>query len=153
LTKKEDKNKKTADKPAKNEKKQGPQPGTKFKKGNPGGPGRPKNSVEIRKAAKLGKEMFQGIFHKFSLMEYEEFLEFFKAGKMNVMERIVSGVMVKAMKGDTSSASLIWDRMMGRITETVEITLPKPMVIERPSGAQIVLGHEDANTIDVLVED
>lgn len=124
-------------------------PGVQFEKGNPGGPGRPKTPEDIRKAAKMGKTEFQGIFHRFSLMSYDEFLTFFKAGQMTVMERIIAGVMAKAIKGDDRSAALIWDRMMGRVTDKVEIKLPQPMVIERPSGAQVVLGHQDKKMIDV----
>lgn len=124
---------------------------TSFKHGNKAakGKGRPPTPEDIRNAARLGKADFQAIFHKFSLMTYDEFLTFFKAGKMTVMERIIAGVMAKAIKGDDRSAALIWDRMMGRVTDKVEIKLPRPMVIERPNGAQVVLGHQDQKVIDV----
>ena len=130
--------------------------GRDFKAGTTGNlNGRPPTPADILKASKLGKAQFQGIFHKFSLMKYEDFLVFFKAGKMTVMERIIAGVMAKAIKGEDRSAALIWDRMMGKVSDKVEISLPKPMVIERLSGDQVVLGHEkdkDKNIIDVTPE-
>ena len=118
-----------------------------FKKGAKAGPGRTPTPEDIRKAAKVSQTMFQGVFHKFSLMQLEEFIEFMKAGKMNVMEKIIGTVMTKAMRGEGKAAALIWDRMMGRVKENIEVQIPKPMVIERPNGEQLVLGHEEV--IDV----
>lgn len=125
--------------------------GRDFKPGNKTGKlgGRPPTPEHIRQAAKLGKTEFQSIFHRFSLMSYDEFLTFFKAGDMTVMERIIAGVMAKAIKGEDRSAALIWDRMMGKITDKVEVKMPAPMVIERPNGSQVVLGHQDKKMIDV----
>ena len=120
---------------------------TSFTKGNKSGKGRTPTPEDIRKAAKVSQTMFQGVFHKFSLMPLEEFIEFMKAGKMNVMEKIIGTVMTRAMRGEGKAAALIWDRMMGRVKENIEVQLPKPMVIERPNGEQMVLGHEEV--IDV----
>lgn len=116
---------------------------TSFKRGNKAakGKGRPPTPEDIRNAAKLGKAQFQGIFHKFSLMSHEDFKAWYKAGDMTVMERIIAGIMLKAAGGNDRAAALIWDRMMGRVTDKVEISLPKPMVIERPTGERIGLGH------------
>ena len=51
--------------------------GADFKPGH--GKGRPPTPKEILEATKLGKAQFQGIFHRFSLMTYEDFLIFCKA--------------------------------------------------------------------------
>ena len=120
---------------------------TSFKKGHKGGPGQPPTPNEVRKAAKMSQKMFQGVFHRFSLMTYPEFLDFISSPKINMMEKIIASIMTKSLEGDTKAAALIWDRMMGRVKENVEISMPKPMVIERPNGEQLVLGHEEV--IDV----
>ena len=125
--------------------------GKDFKKGHKLG-GRPPTPEEIRKAAKLGKAQFQGLFHKFSLMSFEEFKKWYKAGEMSVMERIIATIMLKAASGNDRAAALIWDRMMGRVKEQVEVSLPKPTVIERFNGDKIVLGHEGQKVIDTTAE-
>ena len=118
-----------------------------FKKGNKLGKGQPKTPEEILAAAKLSRKSFQGLFHKFSLMDITEFRSFVEADKMNVMEKIISSIMIKAIEGEGKAAALIWDRMMGRVKEEIEISMPKPVLIERPSGEQILLGV-DQNSID-----
>lgn len=123
---------------------------TSFKKGHKGGPGQPPTPEEIRKAAKMSKKMFQSIFHKFSLMTYPEFLKHMSSKNILVMEKVIGSIMMKTFEGDTKAAALIWDRMMGKVKENLEIQLPKPMVINRRNGEQVVLGHEeDKDAIDV----
>jgi len=127
---------------------------TSFKKGHKGGPGQPPQPEEIRKAAKMSKTLFQGIFHRFSLMTYPEFEKHMNKKDILLMEKIVGTIMQKSLGGDTKAAALIWDRMMGKVKENIEIQLPKPMVINRRNGEQVVLGHEeDKDAIDVSAED
>jgi hypothetical protein len=123
-----------------------------FKKGNKYGKGTPKLPEEMKQAAKLGRKTFQAMMVKLASMPLEEFREFVKDPKITTMERIIGAVMLKAASGHDRSAALIWDRMIGKVKENIEVTMPKPVLIERPSGEQILLGV-DQNSIDGEIVD
>ncbi len=109
-----------------------------FPKGTSGNPsGKPKNL--------LTKDKVDSIIARFSFMNRQELQGVVQNEKTPMIEIMIASVMVKAAKdGDYSRLEAILNRSVGKVKETKELILPKPTVVERANGSQIVLGSEIA---------
>jgi len=84
--------------------------GGKFKKGHPGGPGRPKGSVT---AAKMLRELMS--------KELDAFDPFSKqTKKMSAQQIMLLKMMAQAMNGDKKAFELIFDRMEGKPHQSIQ---------------------------------
>jgi hypothetical protein len=123
--------------------------GRDFKKGNKMG-GRKPHPPEVRKAAKLTKEQFLANLGEFSNLTVSELKELVKNDDLPAMQAWVANVFLMGIiEADHVRLNFVADRLFGKVTDKVEVKMPAPMVIERPSGAQFVLGHQDKKMIDV----
>lgn len=60
-----------------------------------------------------------------------------------VMDHVVGRICLMAIKhGDHQRLNFIFDRIVGKVTEKVEYSLPKPTIIEFSTGQQIQLGSK-----------
>jgi hypothetical protein len=118
-----------------------PKEDTQFKKGWKGGPGRPSISPELKKIPGITKEEVDKILAKFSRMSRDEIKAFMADPTATMMELMVGSVVLKAYQhGDQNRLGFIFDRTIGKVKEVKEIQLPKPTLIERENGQQILLG-------------
>jgi hypothetical protein len=98
-------------------------------------------SNELKKIPGITKEEVDKILAKFSRMSRDEIKAFMEDRTATMMELMVGSVVLKAYQhGDQNRLGFIFDRTIGKVKEVKEIQLPKPTLIERENGQQIVLG-------------
>ena len=107
-----------------------------FAKGTSGNPaGKPKNL--------LTKDKVDAIIGRFAFMDRTELQEVINDQRTPMIEIMVASVMAKAAKdGDYSRLEALLVRSIGKVKETKELLLPKPTVVERLDGSQMVLTSE-----------
>lgn len=112
--------------------KPGPQakPGTRFKPGQSGNPaGRKKLPPEIQAINSLTPEYVKKIISKFSQMSKEEMGTFLRLGPddpggPNMMEIMIGSIVAKAAQdGDYTRLNFLLDRSIGRVKETIDVSL------------------------------
>ena len=72
--------------------------------------------------------------------------------KRQVFDHWIAKIITKGIQeGDYRRLDFIMDRLIGKVTEKKEISVPKPTIIRRRNGETVELGAEiiDTNTIDM----
>lgn len=96
---------------------------TRFVKGNPGGPGRPKQPLEIQDAKQYMKNEFDRIVLKLSAMPIEELQAFIKAKQGTVLEMAMAACYFKAAStGNNNNIAFFMDRIVGKPKQQVELS-------------------------------
>lgn len=118
-----------------------------FKPGKSGNPkGRPALPPEVRKSLRLTNEEFIRVASEFLLLSAEEIKLKLTDPKANAVELLVGNLVTTAIYPMTDdymrAVSLLLDRTIGKVKESVEITIPKPTIIRRRNGEEVVLGSE-----------
>lgn len=116
-----------------------------FKPGQSGNPsGRPKLPEDIKKSRRMNQIEVARILNRFVNLSLDELKAEMNNPETRAMELMIGKVMIKAMTdGDHTRFNFILDRMIGKVTDKVEHTLPKPTVIKLvDEDAAVVLGHE-----------
>jgi len=105
-------------------------PGSGFVPGVSGNPnGRPKQPPEIRAIKSLSPEYVKKIISKFSQMSKEEMGTFLRLGPddpggPNMMEIMIGSIVAKAAQdGDYTRLNFLLDRSIGRVKETIDVSL------------------------------
>ena len=112
----------------------GKPPKKPFKKGNPGGPGRPKKDPELAKAQKITRTQAEGLLTKFMVMNIDDLEAILKDRTRPVMEHIIGRICIMAIKtGDQSRLGFVLDRLIGKVENRVEIGI-KPRVVHNLEG-------------------
>ena len=112
------------------------QPG---KSGNPGG--KPKVPDDIAKARKLNQQELERVVNKYLWLDRAALQEAVKDPATPMLELMVASIMAQAaQKGDQQRLEFILQRLIGRVTDKIEVKVPAPFVIKRASGDELVLG-------------
>jgi hypothetical protein len=115
--------------------------GNDFKPGNPGGPGRPPLPPELKAAKRLTKTEFERIANQYLFATDAELEKAEQNSETPAIERLVISILRRGNKdGDHARAEWLLQRLLGKVTDKVEVSQPKPFVIERSDGSQLVLG-------------
>lgn len=57
------------------------------------------------------------------------------------LEEIVMSLMNKAIEeGCTTRLNLLFDRIIGKVKDTLEVTVPEPFIVKRGDGTEVVMG-------------
>lgn len=106
--------------------------------GNPaGGPGLPQ---DLRDARKMTAAEVTRILTELIDMSPEAYIAFKPRTKL---EEIVMSLMNKAIEeGCTARLNLLFDRIIGKVKDQLEVTTPSPFIVTRASGEQVVMGAE-----------
>ena len=97
---------------------------TQFKKGNPGGPGRPPLPPEIKAMEPLTREKYNRILHKYTAMTAEQLKAAASNPQTTVLELIVANIAAKAIQqGDQSRLEALLARAIGPVKLEVEHNL------------------------------
>lgn len=124
---------------ARNGKKSG---GRDFKPGQSGNPGgTSKVDRELMVIRKLSKEKFKELAN-ILISGTREDLERMLAspGTSALTEMVIKVVLGIAERGDMTSLDRLLDRLIGKVKDEVDVTVVKPMIIERRNGTEVVLG-------------
>lgn len=106
--------------------------------GNPaGGPGLPQ---DLRDARKMTAAEVTRILTELIDMSPEAYAAF---KPRTMLESIVLSLMNKAIEeGCTARLNLLFDRIIGKVKETIEVTTPVPFIVKRASGEEVIMGSE-----------
>jgi hypothetical protein len=117
---------------------------TKFKKGRSGNPGgRPKLPPDVREAKNLTQQQLILILNKLMFMTDFEIKQLLNDPKTNKFERIVGRILDKAdLHGDSVRLEFLLNRTIGKVTEKVQHTLPRPVIIKRLDGTEVIMKAE-----------
>ena len=115
-----------------------------FKKGNPGGPGRPKDPVELIMTRSLNKTEANAILQKFLFWTVSELKNYLKDDSNLVIEYYVAKLIYMGIvENQIGPLSFLFDRILGIIVDKVEISRPSPTIIELiHNKRQIVLDSQ-----------
>jgi hypothetical protein len=76
-------------------------------------------------------------------MKREEIAKVLQDPNSPALDLVIASTIASAIKaGDIHKAEYLFTRLVGRVTEKIELQHPEPVMIERPSGEQIVLDVE-----------
>ncbi len=105
-------------------------------------PGQSGNPSGVRKG-KLTRDEVETIMAKFARHSREQLQAVVQNPKTPMLEIMVASVMAKAAKdGDYSRLDFLLNRSIGKVKDMLEVSQPKPFVVTRASGEQLVLGAE-----------
>ena len=119
-----------------------PPKATRFKPGQSGNPGgKPKVPDDIRKARTLNQIELERTVNRYLYMDRAQVQEAIKNPETPMIELMVASIMAQAaQKGDERRLEFILQRMIGRVTDKIEVKTPTPFVVQRANGDQLVLG-------------
>lgn len=106
--------------------------------GNPaGGPGLPQ---ALRDARKMNVAMVQEILQKLMDLAPEDFDAY---QPLSMHEKMVHAIIAEAVaEGLPSHLNFLYDRIIGKVKDQLEVTLPKPFIVKRSDGTEVVMGSQ-----------
>lgn len=116
--------------------------------------GRPSIPDEIKNVRKLSPMLVSGMISKYARMTRGELTAVIEDRTTPAINITICVILAKAMQdGDYTRLNFLLDRSIGKVKENVEITIPKPTIIERLDGSQMQLGHDKPKIIDAEYDD
>ena len=111
-----------------------------FKPGQSGNPsGKPRGL--------LTRSQVEALISKFSSLTRDQMQVVIQNPKSTMIEIMVASIMAKASKdGDYSRLQFLLERSIGKVKEQLEMLMPKPVVINRRDGTQLILGAEKSES-------
>jgi hypothetical protein len=107
--------------------------------GNPSG--RPKTPPDILEARKLTQNELERIVNKFLYLDRAAIAELVKTPGTPMIELVVASILAQAaQKGDQQRLEFVLQRMIGKVKDQIEVTLPKPFIVSRLDGSSVEMG-------------
>jgi hypothetical protein len=127
-----------------------PPPDKQFKPGQSGNPGgRPKLPEDIKKARKLNQVELERAVNHLLFCTRDELQAIVKNPETPMLEVMVASIMAQAAtKGDQMRLEFVLARLIGKVKDQLEVTVPTPFVIRRPSGETLELGMDKPKEIE-----
>lgn len=119
--------------------------GRPFEKGHSGGPGRPKMPTEIIMLKMLSKDSAKVLLNKFLDWPLSHLQDYLKDTNNPVLEYYIAKLLYTGIaEGNIAPLAFLFDRLLGKVVDKVEISRPVPTVIELiGEDRRIVLGTKD----------
>lgn len=122
-------------------------PPHRFQKGIcPNPAGRPTDPLRFMKAGKYVD--FLRELAETQQLDVKTLEQMSKSTTIPAYRVIMARVLFEASKGKDRFIDLLWNRLYGRPREHVEVTIPKPTIIERLDGSQVVAGILEGEVIE-----
>lgn len=116
--------------------------------------GRPSVPQELKNIQKLSPRIVAALISRYTRLTRAELSAVIEDKTTSAIDVTICVILAKAMQdGDYSRFNFLLDRSIGRVKENVEISIPKPTIIERLDGSQMQLGHEKPKMIEAEYED
>jgi len=121
-----------------------PPEGKRFKPGQSGNPGgKAKVPEDILKARKLNQLELERIVNQYLWLSAAELKARVQDPATPTMELMVASVIAEAVKkGDQQRLEFILCRMIGKVTERLEVDIPVPFIVHRRDGSKVIMGAE-----------
>ena len=118
---------------------------TQFKVGNSGGSGRPKMPQEMIMMRMLTKDSAKALMNKFLDWPLSHLHDYLKDTTNPVLEYYIAKLLYTGIsEGNIAPLAFLFDRLLGKVVDKVEISRPIPTVIELiGEDRRIVLGTKD----------
>ena len=118
--------------------------GKSFVKGESGNVnGRPILPQDLLESRKLNKIEVSRIISKYMNIPICDILHAVESPDSTALESVIAKLITEAHKhGDHNRLNFLFDRMIGKVTDKVELTVPKPTLIRLINGEAIMLGTE-----------
>lgn len=105
--------------------------------------GRPPMPPELKAVRKLNRHEVEICLSKIIKMGDAEREFIILDPESSGMEKITARIVTEAIKcGDEKRLGFLFDRLVGKVQDKVEVTMPKPTVIQRRNGEVVELGSE-----------
>lgn len=103
--------------------------------------GRPRLPDDVKAVKKLTTTEFQRILNQYLWLDEESLRAAMKDPSCTMLEKMVASVMVKGITlGDPARMEILVTRLIGKVTDKVEVKTPVPFVITRRDGSAVELG-------------
>ena len=103
--------------------------------------GRSPTPAPLKEARRLNKTEFELVVNKYLWCALEQLEALVEDKSLPVMEAWIVAIMARGIKtGDWGGHEWIAQRIMGKVKDQVEISMPKPYIVHRLDGSQMVLG-------------
>lgn len=118
---------------------------SQFKVGNPGSSGRPKMPQEMIMMRMLTKDSAKVMLNKFLDWPLSHLQDYLKDTTNPVLEYYIAKLLYMGIsEGNIAPLAFLFDRLLGKVVDKVEISRPIPTVIELiGEDRRIVLGTKD----------
>lgn len=117
--------------------------GKPFEKGNKISPGRTPIPDDVREARRIDKEYALDVLSRFLYKSVDELESMVSDSRITVFESMVAKAAIVSIEtGDPFRLDFFLNRLIGKVTDKVEHSLPEPTIIEYPDGGKMVLGYK-----------
>lgn len=112
-----------------------PSPETRFKPGNPGGPGQPKIDPEVKRIRKFTAQELEELITTLLALTDEERIAVLKDPKASTIKKCIASVLTKAgEQGNMSQLDMVLNRVIGKVKEKIEHEGLQPSILVRRNG-------------------
>lgn len=117
-----------------------------WKKGESGNKGGSRPLPDVLKKSKLHTiDEIKRTISLYFRMDKEAIIAILDNPKVPSLDLIIASTIAKAIEhGDIHRAEYLFTRLVGRVTEKIEVQHPEPVMIQRASGEVIEVGVQDA---------
>lgn len=118
--------------------------GRDFKPGQSGNPaGRTPLPEDLKSVKILTNTNLRARVQRLLDLPTDDLVAYAEDPKLTALDAMIASIVVKAVvNGDQQRLDFILNRLVGKVQDKVEVTMPKPFVVVRQSGEQVVMGAE-----------
>lgn len=115
--------------------------GRDFQPGNKLGKGRPPIPEDVREIRKISADTVKRLISRYVDMTAAELKVAAESDETPMLEKMIASVIAKALDaGDYTRIDFLLNRLIGKVTEKVEVKLPEPFIVRKRDGEEIVMG-------------
>ena len=117
---------------------------TSFKKGRAHTGGKPKVPEEVKFARKLNREFVEVKITELLRKTMNQIEDILDDGDRESIDHFLAKIIYLGVReGDHQRLNFLFERVIGKVTNVIDVTPPKPFLIETLEGNVITCGVED----------
>jgi hypothetical protein len=114
--------------------------GRNFEPGDPRA-GRPALPGDIKAARKLTAVELQRVLTDFLHLTPQQLMERISSGDATMLEGLIGSIMQKGIQdGSYAHLNFLFERTVGKVKDSLEVSLPTPFIVRRQDGSEVVMG-------------